>query len=45
MNIFVLDTNSVKSSLYHDDNHIVKMSLKTFIKFNIFIKKEKYGNL
>ena len=40
MNIFVLDTNPKKCAEYHNDKHVVKMILETFVKFYIFINKK-----
>jgi hypothetical protein len=40
MNIFVLDTDPKKCAVYHNDKHVVKMILETFIKFYIFINKK-----
>lgn len=39
MNIFVLDTDTKKCALYHNDKHVIKMILETFTKFYIFINK------
>lgn len=40
MNIFYLDHNTTKCAQYHNDKHVVKMILETFIKFIIFMNKK-----
>jgi hypothetical protein len=40
MNIFVLDENPQVAAKMHNDKHVVKMILETFIKFYIFIDKK-----
>ena len=40
MNIFVLDENPQIAAQMHNDKHVVKMILETFIKFYIFIYKK-----
>jgi hypothetical protein len=40
MNIFVLDENPQIAAQMHNDKHVVKMILETFIKLHIFINKK-----